>query len=57
MGQFPGNLELTIVPEGYISKFIQSKDIIFPATWYQNFNGGDSQGLVSTQLMTAFNIF
>ena len=54
LGQFPGNQESTILPQGNNQKFINSKNIISAYDLYKSFRSNDACGLVSIQYLTYF---
>ena len=57
-GRFPGAIDhLPIIPMGGATSFVKESDVISPSWLYQNFNNGDTGGLVSVHSLAALNIF
>ena len=55
--RFPGSDNLAIIPSGIIPAFVETKDVISPSDLYETFEDSNANGLVSTQLLGALNIY
>ena len=52
-GRFPGTIDhLPIILSGVTPSFVKESDNISPSSLYQNFNYGDTRGLVSMHFLT-----
>ena len=56
-GRFPGRSTLIPVSRARISEFIRFQDVLSPRSLYESYVGRDMQGVVSLQLLAAFNRF
>ena len=54
--RFPVIDELTVVPMGYVPKFINSNGVISPSELYEKFNSENSRRLVCVYFLAALNI-
>ena len=56
-GLFPGRNTLIPVPRAPIPSFIDTNDVLSPSDLYESYVGCDMKGLVSLQVLAAFNRF